>query len=70
MCPSGQVAQKALAEVQAWVQENELTLHPDKTHTGDCMVEGQGFEFLGYRFEAGRRWVRKKSLKALKDRIP
>jgi len=69
MCPSGQVAQKALAEVQAWVQENELTLHPDKTHTGDCMVEGQGFEFLGYRFEAGRRWVRKKSLKALKDRI-
>jgi len=69
MCPSGQMAQKALAEVQAWVQENELTLHPDKTHTGDCRVEGQGFEFLGYRFEAGRRWVRKKSLKALKDRI-
>ena len=26
---------------------------------------GQGFDFLGYRFEAGRRFVRKKSLNAL-----
>jgi RNA-directed DNA polymerase len=69
MCTSAQMAQKALAEVQCWVQENGLSLHPDKTQTGDCKVEGQGFEFLGYRFEAGRRWVRKKSLNALKDRI-
>jgi RNA-directed DNA polymerase len=69
MCPSAQMAQEALTEVQAWVQQNELTLHPDKTRTGDCRVEGQGFEFLGYRFEAGRRWVRKKSLKSVKDRI-
>ena len=28
-----------------------------------------GFEFLGYRFEGGQRWVRKRSLKALKDKI-
>lgn len=27
------------------------------------MVSGQGFEFLGYRFEARRRGVRDKSLK-------
>lgn len=33
------------------------------------MKPGQGFEFLGYRFESGRRWVRKKSLKALRDKI-
>jgi RNA-directed DNA polymerase len=32
-------------------------------------VPGQGFEFLGYRFEAGRRYVRKKSLDKLKDAI-
>jgi RNA-directed DNA polymerase len=32
-------------------------------------VEGQGFEFLGYRFEAGQRWVRKKSLMALRDKV-
>jgi RNA-directed DNA polymerase len=46
-----------------------LTLHPDKTHVGDCRVEGQGSEFLGYRFEAGQCWVRKKSLMSLRDRI-
>jgi hypothetical protein len=47
MCPSAQMAQKALAEVRVWVRENELILHPDKTHTGDCRLAGQGFEFLG-----------------------
>jgi RNA-directed DNA polymerase len=51
-----------------WVDDKGLTLHPDKTHVGNCLVVGQGFEFLGYRFEAGKRWVRKKSLKALKDK--
>ena len=33
------------------------------------MMERQGFEFMGYRFEAGKRWVRDKSLKAFKDKI-
>ncbi len=69
MCPNAKVAQDALAEVQAWAKENGLTLHPDKTHVGDCSVVGQGFDFLGYRFEAGRRWVRRKSLNALREKI-
>jgi RNA-directed DNA polymerase len=69
MCPTAEAAGKALVEVKAWVEANGLTLHPEKTHLGDCRIKGQGFEFLGYRFEAGRRWVRKKSLKALKDKI-
>lgn len=69
MCASFEEAKAALSEVCAWVEENELTLHPEKTHVGNCVVEGQGFEFLGYRFEAGKRWVRKKSLKSLRDRI-
>ncbi|MEO6022399.1 MAG: hypothetical protein ABIP64_04645 [Burkholderiales bacterium] len=46
-----------------------LTFHPDKTQVGDCRVMGQGFEFLGYRFEAGQRGLRKKSLMALRDKI-
>ena len=66
---SAEEAQAALCEVQAWVEENELELNADKTHVGDCRVRGQGFDFLGYRFEAGRRWVRGKSLHALRDRI-
>ena len=48
-----------------WVEANGLTLHPGKNHVGDCRQKGEGFEFLGYRFEAGRRWVRKKSLKRI-----
>ena len=69
LCRSREEAESALARMRAWVSANGLTLHPDKTHVGDCRVEGQGFEFLGYRFEAGRRWVRKKSLMSLRDKI-
>ncbi len=69
LCRTREDADAALAEVQAWVSANGLTLHPTKTHVGDCRVPGQGFEFLGYRFEAGRRFVRKKSMDKLKDSI-
>jgi RNA-directed DNA polymerase len=69
LCKSPEEAAAALADITAWVTENGLGLHPDKTHVGDCRLPGQGFEFLGYRFEAGRRWVRKKSLTRFKDRI-
>jgi RNA-directed DNA polymerase len=69
LCQSAEQAQKALEEVKAWVEANGLTLHPDKTHVGNCMMEGQGFEFLGYRFEAGKRRVKDKSLKGFKDKI-
>lgn len=69
LCQSAPQAQAALQEVKAWVAENGLSLHPDKTHIGDCLIKGQGFEFLGYRFEAGYRWVRKKSLQGLKDKV-
>ena len=69
LCRSQEEAEAALVRMHAWVTANGLMLHPDKTHVGDCRVEGQGFEFLGYRFEAGKRWVRKKSLMSLRDKI-
>jgi RNA-directed DNA polymerase len=69
LCQTEGEAHAALREVQEWVTANGLTLHPDKTKLGDCRQPGQGFDFLGYRFEAGRRLVRKKSLKALKDKV-
>ena len=69
LCQSQQEAKSALDVVQIWVDEHQLELHPDKTHLGDCSQKGHGFEFLGYRFEAGKRYVRKKSLKALRDKI-
>ena len=58
-----------LATIQAWVDQHGLRLHPEKTRVGNCMDKGQGFDFLGYRFEAGRRWVRPKSRMALRDKI-
>jgi len=69
LCSSREEAEAALAEIHRWVAANGLRLHPDKTHLGDCRRPGEGFEFLGYRFEAGRRFVRDKSLTRLKDGI-
>jgi RNA-directed DNA polymerase len=69
LCRTEAEAQAALRLLRAWVAENGLTLHPHKTRVGDWRQPGQGFEFLGYRFEAGRRLVRKKSLKALRDKV-
>jgi RNA-directed DNA polymerase len=69
LCRTRQEAEAVLAKIQAWVVQNGLRLHPEKTRVGNCREKGQGFEFLGYRFEAGRRWVRPKSRKALRDKI-
>jgi RNA-directed DNA polymerase len=69
LCRTEEEAVAALRQVTAWVAANGLTLHPDKTRVGDSRQPGQGFDFLGYRFEAGRRLVRKKSLKALRDKV-
>ena len=69
LCRSREEAEAALAEIRRFVDWNGLRLHPDKTHLGDCRQKGEGFEFLGYRFEAGRRFVRRKSLKRLKDKV-
>jgi len=69
LCKRREEADAALAEISAWVTANGLRLHPDKTHVGDCRQAGEGFELLGYRFEAGLRLVRKKSLTRFKDKI-
>jgi len=69
LCRTGKEAQAALVQVRAWVQANGLSLNEQKTHVGDCREAGQGFEFLGYRFEAGRRGIRRKSLQALRDKV-
>jgi RNA-directed DNA polymerase len=70
LCRTEDEAMAALRQAEAWVTENGLTLHPDKTRIGDSRHPGQGFDFLGYRFEAGYRFVRKKSRNAFKDLPP
>lgn len=67
LCRSSQEAERALERVKQWVAENGLALHPEKTRVADAAEDG--FEFLGHRFQKGRRWPRKKSRAKLKDAI-
>jgi RNA-directed DNA polymerase len=69
LCESQEEAQIALERIGEWVQAHELVLHPDKTHVGNCQEQGQGFDFLGYRFEAGQRLIRRKSQQAFRDKV-
>jgi RNA-directed DNA polymerase len=68
LCSSQEQAQEALERVRRWVDENGLTLHPIKTRLVDASQAG-GFDFLGYHFERGMKWPRKKSMSKLKDTI-
>ena len=67
-CRSEEEAQEALEEIKRWVKEAGLTLHPEKTKIVDAREPG-GFDFLGYHFERGKKWPRKKSMGKLKDTI-
>jgi RNA-directed DNA polymerase len=69
LCRSEEEAQAALAQVRQLTAERGLTLHPEKTRLVDAQVPGLGFDFLGYHFERGTRWPRKKSLRKFKDTI-
>jgi RNA-directed DNA polymerase len=67
LCRSKQEAEGALAEVQAWVTQAKLALHPDKTRIVDA--QAGPFEFLGFRFDKGRRWPRDKSKAKLRATV-
>ena len=69
LCRSRAQAQEALAAVRAWVNEAGLELHPDKTRLTDASQKGGGFDFLGYHFERGHHWPRKKSLQQIKEKL-
>src|SRR3954467_6569735 len=67
LCRSPEEATRALAAVQGWTAAAGLTLHPTEARIVDARDDG--FDFLGYRFEDGRRSPRAKSLRKLKDTI-
>jgi RNA-directed DNA polymerase len=67
LCRSSDQAAEALDQVKQWVEQNGLTLHPAKTRLVN--VAEEPFEFLGYRFDRGRRWPRNKSLAKLEETI-
>ena len=67
LCRTPEEAQAALAEVQKWVAEQGLTLHPEKTHIVDA--QEKSFAFLGYSFRGAFRFPRAKSHKKFVTRI-
>jgi RNA-directed DNA polymerase len=67
LCCSPQAAAAALAVLQKWTAQAGLTLHPTKTRVINSQEDG--FDFLGYRFTAGQRRPRPKSLQKLKDTV-
>lgn len=67
LCRTESEAQDAMARLTAWVEQAGLTLHPEKTKV--VHAESEGFDFLGYRFHKGNRYVRHKSLMKLHDTI-
>jgi RNA-directed DNA polymerase len=68
LCRSEAEAIQALEAVRAWTAKAGLQLHPEKTRIVDATQPG-GFDFLGYHFERGYRWPRRKSMRKLQDRL-
>lgn len=67
LCRTRDEAERALKTVQQWTAQAGLRLHPEKTHIVDA-ADG-GFDFLGYTFDRGYRYPRKKSLQKFKDAV-
>ena len=67
MCRSREDAERALALIGEWVESAGLKLHPQKTRLVNAAEEG--FDFLGYRFESGKRKPRDKSLQRLRESV-
>ncbi|MFP4600959.1 MAG: group II intron reverse transcriptase/maturase [Persicimonas sp.] len=68
VCKDRKDARRALQQVERWVEQMGLTLHPDKTHIVKAHSD-EGFEFLGYHFRKGYRFPRDKAIKALKEKL-
>src|SRR5271165_2273652 len=67
LCRTPEDAAGALNAVTDWTASAGLTLHRGKTRVVDARTDG--FDFLGYHFEAGQRWPREKSLVKFKDAV-
>ena len=74
LCATQEEAEAAHGVLKKWVEEQGISLHPEKTRIVNMSETGAGFDFLGYHFQRTRqgkldRWPRQKSMAKLKDRI-
>jgi RNA-directed DNA polymerase len=68
LCRTEEEACGALERIRRWMDQAQLRLHPEKTKVVDATQRG-GFDFLGYHFEGGQKWPRKKSLNRLREKL-
>jgi RNA-directed DNA polymerase len=68
LCRTETEAHGALELIKRWMDQAQLRLHPEKTKIVDASQKG-GFDFLGYHFERGQKWPRKKSQQRLKEKL-
>ncbi len=75
LCRTAEESREAMEALRQWVHDNGLALHPEKTRMVDMNEAGNGFDFLGYRFQTSRRtgevrhWPAQKSIRKFKDKI-
>lgn len=67
-CTDRTEAEGVLEAIREWMGVAGLTLHPEKTRIVDASAPG-GFDFLGWHFERGMKWPRKKSLDRMKEAL-
>jgi RNA-directed DNA polymerase len=68
LCATEGEAHQALSEVQEWMAEAGLTLHPEKTRLVNLEAGGK-FDFLGYTLGRGTRRPSRKSLARFRDSV-
>jgi len=66
LCRSREEAEAALGAVQEILGAMRLSLSPEKTRIANLE---EGFDFLGWHYQKGRRWPRKKSVKAVRQKL-
>lgn len=74
LCDSEQQAKETLANINAWMINSGLSLHPEKTKVIDMSQANATADFLGYTFKRtakGKliRFPRQKSMKRLREAI-
>jgi RNA-directed DNA polymerase len=68
LCRSQAEAHATLQEIAEWMSAAGLRLHEEKTRIVEMGQRG-GFDFLGYHFEAGYKWPRRKSEQQIKEKL-
>ena len=61
-------AERAMEAIVNWASEAGLKVHPNKTRLVDY-GRGRSFNFLGYRFQRGYRFIRRSSLVKMRDAV-